>query len=179
MQETPQTTAHANRLTATQGTASDALTSSTVTQSSMKTHFLCKWQWSGTISTTPQFTPTLWTVLELSLQPARAAKPPCSPPPLRLCQPGCWNVPKRYRYMSQRAGIAQRVKHQTRDWKVMGLSPSRSGWRIWFSMVSFLCYFAIWVTAEALKRAQSFCQKCRWQVTAKHTCTLHMRLWMK
>ena len=35
------------------------------------------------------------------------------------------------------------------------------------------------VTAVACTRSQSFCQKCRWQVTAKHTCTLPMWLWMK
>ena len=37
------------------------------------------------------------------------------------------------------------------------------------------------VTAVARKnkRSQSFCQKCRWLVTAKSTCTLHMWLWMK
>ena len=36
------------------------------------------------------------------------------------------------------------------------------------------------VTAVALKRSNSFCQKCRWQVTAKHACTcIIMRLCMK
>ena len=35
------------------------------------------------------------------------------------------------------------------------------------------------VTAVARKRSRSFCQKCRWQVTAKHTYTLPMWLWMK
>ena len=35
------------------------------------------------------------------------------------------------------------------------------------------------VTAVARKRPPSFCQKCRWQVTAKHTCTLCMWLCMK
>ena len=29
------------------------------------------------------------------------------------------------------------------------------------------------VTAEARKRSRSFCQKCRWQVTAKHAYKLH------
>ena len=33
--------------------------------------------------------------------------------------------------------------------------------------------------AVACKISQSFCQKCRWQVTTKHTCTLPMLLWMK
>ena len=35
------------------------------------------------------------------------------------------------------------------------------------------------VTAVACKWSLSFCQKCRWQVTAKHTYTLPMWLWMK
>ena len=35
------------------------------------------------------------------------------------------------------------------------------------------------VAAVACKRSQSFCQKCRWQVTAEHTYTLHMWLCMK
>ena len=35
------------------------------------------------------------------------------------------------------------------------------------------------VTAVAHKRSQSFCQKCRWQVSAKHAYTLHMWLCMK
>ena len=34
-------------------------------------------------------------------------------------------------------------------------------------------------TAVACKISRSFCQKCRWQVTAKHTFTLPMWLWMK
>ena len=35
------------------------------------------------------------------------------------------------------------------------------------------------VTAVARKRSRSFCQKCRWQVTAKHTYTLRVWLFMK
>ena len=35
------------------------------------------------------------------------------------------------------------------------------------------------VTAVARKRSRSLCQKCRWQVTAKHACTLRMWLYMK
>ena len=37
-------------------------------------------------------------------------------------------------------------------------------------------YFGNRVIAAARKRSRSFCQKCRWQVTAKHTCTLPMWL---
>ena len=82
-------------------------------------------------------------------------------------------------------GISQRLESQTRDWKVVGLNPCRGGGRIFFSRVDFLCWllfrypFHLRVTAVARKRSRSFCQKCRWQVTAKHTYTLHMWLCMK
>ena len=42
-----------------------------------------------------------------------------------------------------------------------------------------ICSTPVRVTAGAHKRSRSFCQKCRWQVTAKHTYTLHMWLCMK
>ena len=57
------------------------------------------------------------------------------------------------------------VEHQ------IGWITSRSGGRIYFSRVNFLCsllfrcLFHSCVTAVH-KRSQSFCQKCRWQVTA-------------
>ena len=56
--------------------------------------------------------------------------------------------------------------------------------------VNFLCWLLVWfppphphpptrpITTVARKRSESFCQKCRWQVTAKHTCTLPMWLWV-
>ena len=61
--------------------------------------------------------------------------------------------------------------------------------RIFFSTVKFLCWpirytpgyrnpFHPRITAVAPKRSRSFCQRCRWQVTAKHTCTLALWLWM-
>ena len=80
--------------------------------------------------------------------------------------------------LCREVGIAQWLEHQTRDWMVTGLSPGR---RIFFSMVNFLCWliFQYCSTSTAWKRAWSFCQKCRWQVTAKHTCTLCMWLCMK
>ena len=79
-------------------------------------------------------------------------------------------------------GIAQWLEHQPRDWKVTGSNPCLSGGKIFFSRVNFLCWLLFWypfhprVTAVALKRPLSFCQKCRWQVTAKHAYTLHMAL---
>ena len=81
--------------------------------------------------------------------------------------------------------IAQWLEHRTHDRKVPGSSPGRSGGRSFFSRVNFLCWllfqypFHPCVTAVSCKRSRSICQKCRWQVTAKHTLTLPMWLWMK
>ena len=83
------------------------------------------------------------------------------------------------------AAIAQWLERRTRDWKVTGSNPCRSGGRIFFSRVDFLCWllflypFHPCVTAVAHKRSRSFCQKCRWQVTAKHAYTLRIWLCMK
>ena len=41
-------------------------------------------------------------------------------------------------YNVSRAGIAQRLEHWTRDWKVPGSSPSRSGRRSFFFRVNIL-----------------------------------------
>ena len=83
------------------------------------------------------------------------------------------------------AGIAQWLERRTRDWKVAGSNPCWNGGRIVFSRVNFLCWLLLrdpfhpHVTTVARKRSRSFCQKCRWQVTAKHAYTLRMRLCMK
>ena len=83
------------------------------------------------------------------------------------------------------AGIAQWLERRTRDRKVAGSNPCRSGGRILFSRVNFLCWllfrypFHPHVTAVARKRPRSFRQKCRWQVTAKRAYTLRMWLCMK
>ena len=85
-----------------------------------------------------------------------------------------------YQYHSWGAGIAQWLEHRTRDWKVAGSNPCWNGGRIFFSRVDFLCWllfrypFHPRVTAVARKKSRSFCQKCRWQVTAKHAYTLRM-----
>ena len=77
-------------------------------------------------------------------------------------------------------GIAQWLEHRTRDWKVAGSNPCWNGGRIFFSGVDFLCWllfrypFHPRVTTVARKKSRSFCQKCRWQVTAKHAYTLRM-----
>ena len=78
------------------------------------------------------------------------------------------------------AGIAQWLEHRTRDWKVAGSNPCWNGGRIFFSRVDFQCWllfrypFHPRVTAVARKKSRSFCQKCRWQVTAKHAYTLRI-----
>ena len=69
--------------------------------------------------------------------------------------------------------------------KVTGFKSLQEWQEIFFSSVSFLCWLVFWyrfhpcVTTVARKRSQSFCQKCRWQVTAKHAYTLRMWLCMK
>ena len=81
--------------------------------------------------------------------------------------------------------IAQWLERRSHDQKVVGSNPCRSGGRILFSRVNFLWWllfrypFHPRVTAVARKRSRSFCQKCRWQITAKHTCTLRMWFCMK
>ena len=81
---------------------------------------------------------------------------------------------------SRGAGIAQWLEHRTRDWKVAGSNPCWNGGRIFFCRVNFLCWllfrypFHPRVTTVARKKSRSFCQKCRWQVTAKHAYTLRM-----
>ena len=83
------------------------------------------------------------------------------------------------------AGVAQWLERRIRDWKVAGSNPCRSGGRLFFSVIDFLCRLLFWypfhpgVTAVARKRSRSFCQKCGWQVTAKHAYTLRMWLCMK
>ena len=61
----------------------------------------------------------------------------------------------------------------------MGSNPSRNSRRIFFSGVNFLCWILLWypfhpcvTTVACRKKFLSFCQKCRWLVTAKHACTL-------
>ena len=95
------------------------------------------------------------------------------------------SVPHKKLNNSHGAGIAHWFERWTRDRKVAGSNPCWSGGRIYFSRVDFLCWllfrypFHHRVTAVARKRPWSFCQKCRWQVTAKHAYTLRMWLCMK
>ena len=85
-----------------------------------------------------------------------------------------------YLLVERGAGIAQWLERRTRDWKVAGSNPCWNGGRIFFSRVDFLCWllfrypFHPRVTTVARKKSRSFCQKCRWQVTAKHAYTLRI-----
>ena len=104
---------------------------------------------------------------------------------MALTSSAACSIEMSYYNCMNRAGIAQWLERRTRDWKVAGSNPCWSGGRIFFSRVNFLCWllfrypFQPRVTAVARKRSRSFCQKCRWQVTAKHAYTLRMWLCMK
>ena len=86
-------------------------------------------------------------------------------------------------YLRWEAGIAQWLKRRTRDRKVAGSSTGRNCGRIHISGVNLLRWLLFRypsrprVTAVARKKSRPFCQKCRWQVTAKHTCIL--RMWFR
>ena len=77
----------------------------------------------------------------------------------------CWKI---VTPTTDGAGIAQWLEHRTRDRKVLGSRPGRSGGRIVFSRVylSVVTLISVSVpprvTAVAHKRSRSFCQKCRW-----------------
>ena len=85
----------------------------------------------------------------------------------------CYITSSDYSELFRGAGIAQWLERWTRDWKVAGSNPCWNGRRIFFSRVDFLCWllfrypFHPRVTTVARKKSRSFCQKCRWQVTAK------------
>ena len=85
----------------------------------------------------------------------------------RACRPGCGNSSVvKYHLMVKRLQV----------WVLEGAAGDFS------SLGSTFCadsYVSICFTPVAGKRSWSFCQKCRWQVAAKHTCTLHLWLQMK
>ena len=96
-----------------------------------------------------------------------------------------WKIGEKHSRCMYGGGIVQWLEHRTRDRKVAGSNLCRSGGRIFFSRVNFLCWllfrcpFHPCVTAVARKIPRSFRQKCRWQVKAKHAYTLRMWLCMK
>ena len=97
---------------------------------------------------------------------------------------------RRSRLAAKRWRVISNSEHRTRHWKVAGLNPCRSGWRIFFSVVSFLCWllfrypFLPRVTAVARKRSRLFCPKVQvagYSQTRMHLTyvALHeMTLWM-
>ena len=68
-------------------------------------------------------------------------------------------------------GIAQLVEHWTLDQKVTCSTPGRSGRRIFSSRANFLRWLLLIACSTPVLLQQSSYQKCRWQVTAKHTHT--------
>ncbi len=95
---------------------------------------------------------------------------------------------KRWEKTSQRwerGSVASSVvEYRSRDRKAAGSSPGRSDGRIVFSPGSTFCadsYFGICsipvLPSKPRKISRSLCQKCRWHVTAKHTCSL--RMWLR
>ena len=110
---------------------------------------------------------------------ARVMKEFCFSSHLTMVTPVC----RQHSVLQQGAGIAQWSECQIHDWKVAGSNPCRSSGRISFSRVDFLCWLLFrypftHITAIARKTSRSFCQKCRWQVTAKHAYTLRMWLYI-
>ena len=83
------------------------------------------------------------------------------------------------------AGIVQWLQRRTRDRKVAGSSPCSGIILLLRSQFSVLTLhsrypFHAHVSAAARKRSRSFCQTCRWQVTAKHACTVHnIVMWLR
>ena len=75
------------------------------------------------------------------------------------------------------------VPHWTWDRKVTGSSPTGVADLLLQGKFSVLTPISVsippHVTTVAHKRSHPFCQKCRWQVTAEHTCTQHTWLQMK
>ena len=96
---------------------------------------------------------------------------------LRLCVSGGAKENSKNKRQKPESGDGSVVRRRTRDWKVAGSNPCRSGGRIFFSRSTFCADsypFHPRVTAAGSKRSRSFCRKCRWQVTDKHAYTLRM-----
>ena len=77
------------------------------------------------------------------------------------------------------AGTTEWLQRGTRSWwEGLGFEERRENFLLQGQLsVLLLSYpFHLRVTAVARKRPRSFCQKCRWQVTAQHTCIL--RVWI-
>ena len=84
---------------------------------------------------------------------------------------------ERYIYI---AGTAQWLEHQTHVERWQFQVPAGVAGELSSPGSAFLYWLLFWylfhpcVAAVAHQRSWSCCQKCRWQVTAKNTCTLHI-----
>ena len=72
------------------------------------------------------------------------------------------------------ARIAQWLERRTRVRLPAGALREFSSPGSAFCADLFSYPFHTRITAVACKRSRSFCQKCRWRVTAKHACTLRL-----
>ena len=82
------------------------------------------------------------------------------------------------------AGIAQWLQRRTRDWKVPGSNPRRSGGTIFFPRVNFLCsYFGIRSTPVLpqlhVKDSGHSAKSAGGRLQLKHACTFRLWLYMK
>ena len=75
-------------------------------------------------------------------------------------------------------GDSSAVEHQICNRKVSGSSLAGAVGKF-SSPWSIFCADSYFGIAIACKISRSFCQKCSWQVTAKHACTLYLWLCMK
>ena len=90
----------------------------------------------------------------------------------------CWHIWMTGNGDSSVAQSTIRVIERSWVWVPTGAAEFSSP-RSAFCTGSYFSMFHPHVTIAACKRSQSFCQKCRWQVTAKHTYTLHKWFCMK
>ena len=93
----------------------------------------------------------------------------------------CGTVKSLNSLSSSRAELAQWLERRTRDRKIPDSSPWQEHREKFLLQGQLLLWYPFHpsVTAVARKTSRSVCQKYRWQVTAKHICTLPMWLWMK
>ena len=75
---------------------------------------------------------------------------------------------KRKRTGKKKQGGGDSPEHRT-HWKVAGSNPCWNGGRKGTVLTLISDPFHPRVTTVARKKSRSFCQKCRWQVTAKQT----------
>ena len=122
--------------------------------------------------------------------PAPSPPPPSPPPPPRpTWRPDTWMgaaTAVTTEAGAGVAGIAQWLERRAHDrTAAAGFRESRQEWlgnlllQGQLSVLTLISVYSVHprVTAVACKRSRSFCQTCRWQVTAKHACTLRSTRW--